>query len=176
MTDKAWADQSARNSPTAKMFPNEAPPAMRCATLPPSGRGARYTARSDGEPGAVLLRQAHPRRTAERAARQLDSASVQALGNSRGMVGVDTGPVLYDPRLHLRGDLRGGRMSDDVGHQVLTVGVGHHRLVQGMRLDEVVILGVRLVGAAHDLARHVVTVVLRQLPGRRPGGPAGRGG
>lgn len=98
-------------------------------------------------------------RAAARAGRPRTSASVEAPGNARAKIALHAGPALDDSRLHLRGDLRGARVPDFAGHQVLAISAGHHGLAERTRLAGVVVLGLRLTGTAHDLACHMIAVV-----------------
>jgi hypothetical protein len=79
------------------------------------------------------------------------SASVQLLGHLRAEFRMHIAPVLDHPRRHLR--LHAGPdVADDVGDQVLPVGVAHHVAIQRAGLDEVVVVAVLVVASQPVLA------------------------
>jgi hypothetical protein len=70
----------------------------------------------------------------------------------RAELRVDVRPVGEDPQLHVLAHVIAG-VADEVGDEVLAIGVGHDLAVQCARLNEVVVLGVLLVRVAAELAR-----------------------
>src|SRR5674476_1034477 len=86
------------------------------------------------------------------------SASVaERLDHVGAEVGVDLAPVLADTRRHVgleAGTVAG--VTDDVGQQVVAVGLGHHLAVHRAGLDEVGVVAMGVVCGPDDLSRELV--------------------
>jgi hypothetical protein len=76
----------------------------------------------------------------------------EAFGHPRSQVGVDRVPVAFDRALLDEALHPLAQVPDDVADQMVPIGRRHHLPVERAGLDEVVVVLVRHVGRAHDLA------------------------